>query len=240
MDKGPDDQILDAIKKKQQIGPSLLVSKYYDALMSAAIELYGIDESDAEECVAMTFHKAIKSITSFELKKPGALRNWLLVILKNTIIDVQRKSKRDFEKLPSSLFNESDLEAFDDDGRLSGVAKGVARVWIQEFDGIQLREDDRKEIIYNIMDSFGADEQADLWSYFKGLCHKEIADMRGASLLGTQKQINRLVQEFFKRIGEKIGIDWRTIYENYKKQNRQDPSGRDAQGQTEDSRGVPS
>jgi len=235
MEKGPDEQIIDAIKRKRQIGPSLLVSRYYDPLMHAATEVYGIQEGVAEEYVFDAFRKAVRGIDSFSSKGTDSLRGWLTTILKHTIIDGQRKRKCDNEKLPSPLFNESDLEAFDDNGRLGGVPKEVARAWIQEFEGAPIREDDRKHLIYDVMDSFEAEERNDLWAYFAGLPHQEIADMREASLSGTQKRINRLVQEFFKRLGTKTETDWRTIYENYKKQNRQGPSGRNAQGQAEES-----
>lgn len=234
MEKGPDERILDAIKNKQQIGPSLLVSRYYDPLLRLATEAYGVEEMEANAYVFDAFRKAVRAIDSFHPQGPGSFRRWLATILKNTIIDGQRKRQRDNEKLPSPLFNESDLEAFDDDGRLGGVAKEVARAWIQEFDGVQILEDDRKQIIYDVMDSFEAEEQYDLWAYFKGLPHQDIADMRGASLSGTQKRINRLVQEFFKRLGAKLAIDWRGIYENYKKQNHQSLPGRNTQGEIED------
>lgn len=235
MDKGPDERIIDALKNRQQIGPSLLVSRYYESLRRLAIEVYGVEDVDADAYVTEAFRRAIRAISSFRLQGPDSLRNWMATILKNIVLDEQRKTQRTDQKLPSSLFNESDLEAFDDEGRLGGVLKEVARAWIRDFEGVQIREDDRKQLIYDVMGSFEADEQNDLWAYFNGLPHKDIAEMRGATLTGTQKRVNRLVQEFFKRAGAKVGIAWRTIYENYKKQNRQGSSGRDAQGQAEDS-----
>jgi RNA polymerase sigma factor (sigma-70 family) len=219
MEKGPDELIVEALKKKQQIGPSLLVSRYYNALVDAAMEAYGAEQMDAELYASETCRKAVKSIDSFQLRGPSSLWNWLTAILKNTIRDDKRRLQRQEEKVPSPLFNESDLEAFDDEGRLGGVAKEVARAWVVEFEGVQISDDDRKEIIYEVLDSFEPEEQHDIWSYFKGLSHPEIAEMRKATLAGTQKRVNRLVQEFFKRVGKKAGIDWSTIYENYKKQN---------------------
>lgn len=235
MDKGPDERIVDALKQKKQIGPSLLVSRYYEPLKKVASELYGVESWEAGSHVNKALRKAIQKIDSFNYGGPNSLRNWLATILKNTIIDEQRKGQRADEKLPSPLFSESDLEAFDEEGRLSGTAKAVARAWIREFEGVELREDDRKQLIYETMESFQAEEQHDLWSYFRDLSHQEIADMRKASLTATQKRVNRLVQDFFKKLGAKVGIDWRTLYENYKKQSRQGTSGRNAQGQAEDS-----
>jgi len=220
MEKGPDELIVEALKKKQQIGPSLLVSRYYNPLVEAAIEAYAADPMDADSYASETCRKAVKSIDLFQLRGRNSLWNWLTIILRNTIRDDKRRLQRQEEKIPSPLFNEADLKAFDDDGRLGGVAKEVARAWVVEFEGVQITEDERKEIIYEVLDSFEAEEQYDIWAYFIGLSHPEIAEMRKATLAGTQKRVNRLVQEFFKRVGEKVGIDWRTIYENYKKQNR--------------------
>ncbi len=235
MDKGPDERIIEAIKKKQQIGPSLLVSRYYDALVRLAIEAYGAEEMEAQDYVTEACRKAIRAMDSFHAFAPGSLWKWLATILKNIIIDKQRKAKRGEQRFSSPLFNELDLETFDDQGRLGGVPQEVARAWVREFEGVQIREDDRKQIIYDILNSFEDEEQNDLWDYFNGKLQKEIAEVRGATLTGTQKRINRLVQEFFKRVSLKVGIDWRTIYENYKKQNRQGHSRGNAEGQAEDS-----
>ena len=50
--------------------------------------------------------------------------------------------------------------------------------------------------------------------------HKELALIRNSSEEATRKYVNRLLYNLFKRVGDKLNINYKELYENFKKQDK--------------------
>ena len=212
--------IVNELKNNSNHGITLLIDKYYGKLKKYTLDNYFslIEIEDSEEIISDTFIDAFKSIHQFTIKNETSLQSWLIIILKNKLIDLYNKKKKRKENINLIYFDEND----DCGDILDDIDKGnieVTKDIISKFTSSGVKEDERNKIIYNIMNEFTREEQSDLWAYFNGIKHEESALYRKISLQAYKKRITRLAQIFFNKVGENLNKDGKIIYEKFKEIN---------------------
>ncbi len=211
--------LVKSLKKGREYAWSTLNNQYYDALMRYAMYTYGVEETIAKELVNDTIRSAWRKIKSFKYKDDKDFVSWLFAILKNKIMDNFRAATRENERMLLVSYDESSLEGNDGGIELITIAKEVEQRCIEIFTGENIGVDERVGIISLAMDAFTSEEQNDLWCYFWGMTHKEIAELRNTNVVASRKHVNRLVHRFFQEVGIIINSEWEPMYENYKKNN---------------------
>ncbi|MGD1044185.1 MAG: sigma-70 family RNA polymerase sigma factor [Bacteroidota bacterium] len=224
MGKPDDATIIAELKKQSDRGYRLLWCKYYRPFILITTGIYGVESEDAKEIVSDAILKAGQAIDTFEARGEKCFQYWLRKILKNIIIDCKRKKK----KSPQIFrYDESESEKIDDFRDLEDGTRQIARSRTYDFlYGINIKRDERIEIITTVMKEFQENERLDLWNYFLETSHEEIAQYRKVcSKTASRKYINRLVHRFFDILSEKTGLDRRSIYEGWKERNRETSTG---------------
>lgn len=205
------------IKTGDLRGSRQLVDKYSKYLLNVAKHCYTQNEEDANELVEDTLIKAIQRIYSFKYKGEKSFRNWLYTILKNNIKDRLRKNKKSIDREIS--FNDNEPQDDNTDSVAEIISRYVNSKSIEDFFSYGIKEDNRKNVIYEVLKTFPPEHQADLISYFNEIPHDIIAKYRNSNEAASRKHINRLAHTFFERIGEIVKQDGKLIYERYKKEN---------------------
>jgi RNA polymerase sigma factor (sigma-70 family) len=224
-----DHRIIQEIIKGSEYYLSLFNRKYHNYLMDIAINLYHAPRDDAGMYVNDTLYAAIRGIPRFRYDpgNPNVLRPWLRKILKNKIIDAQRKQTTESK---FETYDESLLDREEDFSELTGPAKEVARQCIKAFEDRAIGINERKVIIQSVMETFELDDQAKLYCYFDGYSHREIALMFNTNEDASRQNVQRLKGIFFEQLALKLRIDKRTINERWKEYDKNNLKSGDAKG----------
>lgn len=235
-----DNEILTELKKSSDRGARLLVNTYSIFLLEIATGVFKRSSDDAQAAVTQTLANAVNKIGGFENRGEHALRNWLVTILKNEIINIQREQAKHSKHEVFAAFLENTARS--DDAENITFAESEERVSIEDIDDIDpsdLTEETRNylefeadesdplrekqlEVISRVMNSFNTEEKNYLTDrLLMGHTPKEIAKRRGTTIEATKKYILRLEKKFFKKIGEELQKDWNSIYEDFKRERSQ-------------------
>lgn len=205
--------IVKELQNKTANGNKLLFEKYYGALKKYLINNYSIECDNAEDIISDTLLSVIDNIGQFSFKDENSFRNWVYQIAKNKLIDIKRSA---MENMVVYALDEN----IDFDGMISELSKlnsDINKMVLNEYLSNGITEDKRKELIYDTLKEFTAEEQSDLWAYFKGVNHIDSAKYRKITYSAYRKRISRLSIKFFNKIGSKLKIDGKIYNEKFKK-----------------------
>lgn len=216
MVKIEDIKIVEELRKDSKDGCELLFIKYHPKLIEHGKTFRNISNKDIEEIADDTIISAYQNISKFEFKNGKGFNAWIFKIFTSKILDFHKK-----KRLNTSNFDESeDSEESDLNGIISTNNK-VDKISYDLFFKPEIREDERKYIIYETFNEFTNEEKEDLWVYFiNNMPHKDSALYRNMKEPAYRKRISRLIEQFFLKIGQKLNKDGKKIHEEFKKQNR--------------------
>jgi len=212
-----DSKIVEELKKDSKEGTELLFNKYYPKLIErGTINYKNIPIEDIEEIADDTIITAYQDIRKFKFENGKGFKSWIFTIFKNKFIDFYRKNKK-FNTYNFDESEDSDESEFND---IISTNKEIEKISYDLFYKPEIKEDERKNIIYETFDEFTNEEKEDLWAYFNKKSHKDSALYRNMKEPAYRKRISRLTEQFFLKIGQKLNKDGKIIHEEYKKQNR--------------------
>lgn len=107
-----DEEILELIRKKNELGLSMMAEKYEKLLVYIAAGILGNHARDIEECVNDTYLKFWRNAKDFDFQK-ASLPTYLKVIVRNTAINRLRDLKRHEDKLYQEDVTEMDFAVSD-------------------------------------------------------------------------------------------------------------------------------
>ena len=223
MEKKRDYEIVELCQKGEKVGFSYLVGKYWDYFINVTKYGFFISETIAPELVNDSFLKAIQNIDKFKFTDKNSLKRWLYTILKNTILDHLDKIKNEDEKLSFCYYNENDFENYDDplNNVNPQILKKIKELYIEDEENKENEKvEKRKKLIYDTIEELTDDEKLALLDYLNQVPHAEIARRRNSNEISTRKFINRLIKKFFEKIGQKLNLDGKKLYEKFKTQNQ--------------------
>lgn len=93
-----DEEMLSLIQKKNELGLSMIATKYEKLLVYIASGILGNRTRDIEECVNDTYLKFWKHAEDYDYSK-ASIATYLKVIVRNTAINRLRDTKRHEEKI---------------------------------------------------------------------------------------------------------------------------------------------
>lgn len=209
-----DSKIVEELKKDSKEGTELLFNKYYPKLIEhGTINYKNIPNKDIEEIAADTIITAYQDIIKFKFENGMGFYSWIFTIFKNKFIDFYRKNK----KYKKSNFDESEDSEDSEFNDIISTNKEIEKISYDLFCKPEIKEDERKILIYETMDEFTTEEKEDLWAYFNKKPHNESAQYRNMNEPAYRKRISRLTEQFFLKIGQKLNKDGKIIHEEYKK-----------------------
>jgi RNA polymerase sigma factor (sigma-70 family) len=162
-------EIIDSINRGNVSDFSLLVDRYKDRAYSLLKRLLK-NEMDAEEALQDSFLKAYNALNGF--RKDSQFSTWFYKIVYNTGLTVISSKKRKIEQEMSSIDNEFEIGAYDDE--------------------VYSTTDNARQYILKIVDKLpvrGA--LVVILFYMDGMSLNEISQVLGTSLVNTKVLLHR-------------------------------------------------
>ena len=171
-----DEEILSLIRKKNQLGLSMIAEKYEKLLVYIVTGILGNHTRDIEECVNDTYFKFWKNAEKYDYNK-ASLPTYLKVIARNTAINRLRDVKRHEDKTHSEDVTE--------------LASAVADV-TANIENQMVRKENIKRLNKVIAGLPEKDRELIIRKYFYVQSSKVIAKAMNMSVTAVDSRLSRL------------------------------------------------
>lgn len=215
-------QLYEELKINFENGFKKLSKKYFKYLLNHCKFTFGFNHLDSEEIVSDIFFKAYTKFGYFKFRGENSIRNWLFTILKNHVLDIMEREKQFDQENRKYYYDETEISNYD----IDNINNGANLVFEKLLLTLNVKEDIRKEKIWETFNEFTSDEIADIYCYLNCIPHEEIANQTSSSETATKKRISRLIQKLSNKLNEKFNLNDEKIYERIKKEHKEDLGGR--------------
>ncbi|MBE5960075.1 MAG: sigma-70 family RNA polymerase sigma factor [Lachnospiraceae bacterium] len=175
-----DEDILSLIKKKNDLGLSMMAEKYEKLLVYIVAGILGSRSRDIEECVNDTYLKFWRNVDSYDLEK-ASLITYLKVIARNTALNRLRDTKR-----------HEDRTHGEDISEIAGIYADQS----QNIENQVVRKEDMAWMNQMIASLAERDRELMIRKYFYLQSSKVIAKSMGMTVTAVDSKLSRLRTKF--------------------------------------------
>lgn len=171
-----DEEILSLVRKKNELGLSMIAEKYEKLLVYIAAGILGNRTRDIEECVNDTYLKFWKNAQGYDYTK-ASLSTYLKVIVRNTAINRLRDLKRHEDKAHT-----------EDVSELASVLADST----QNIENLMVRKENLKRLNKVISNLSEKDRELMIRKYFYLQSSKVIGKAMQMSVTAIDSRLSRL------------------------------------------------